>query len=347
MKRSHSFFYQVIIFIAAQLAWLSLLSLWIYWYVTNYMIFSRAGDSIAMPEMARSTNVFALVSGLVLMVAISVGMWLLFRRLSIQYHLTQLYDNFIANVTHELKSPLASIQLYLETLHRHRIARNKQDEFIVTMLKDTDRLNRLINAILEIPGLQHKTIAHHFDVQEVDTVMRQVLKDAIDQFQLPPNTVHIKGKAPCHCVLDVNAIRIVVHNLVDNAKKYSPKKLQLTVRLGCDEKNALISFQDRGIGIEEKDQKNIFKKFFRIYDRRIPSVKGTGLGLYWVHEIIKFHGGRITLFSEGRDKGSTFTITLPIYRTHRKRYAERLIKLSQKYKASRMKHENEESLQRQ
>jgi two-component system phosphate regulon sensor histidine kinase PhoR len=107
-----------------------------------------------------------------------------------------------------------------------------------------------------------------------------------------------------------------------------------------DQKSFIIEFEDRGIGIPIKEQKKVFSKFHRIYDKDIPNVKGTGLGLYWVKEIIKNFGGRISLSSEGKYKGSTFRIELPIYESSKKRYINKLLKLT-KRKTNQMESKNE------
>jgi len=330
MKRRHSFLFQILIFVVAQLAWLSLLGLWIYWYISNYIIFSHVGEKFSTQFISESKNVVALVGGLILLVAISVGMILLFRHLTIQMKLTRLYDNFIANVTHELKSPLASIQLYLETMKKNEIPRTKQQDFIEMMLKDSSRLNNLINSILEIPGLEQKRIAHSFSVYTAESIIHELVHDAVKQFKLPPEAVKIVGRAPCKCVIDRNAFKIVINNLVDNAIKYSVAPVQITVSIFCSTKNFVLKFADQGIGISSADQKKVFQKFYRIYNESIPSVKGTGLGLYWAKEIIKYHGGQIFISSKGMNKGTMFRIELPIYQTSKKRYIEKLLKLTQR-----------------
>ena len=330
MKIWRFLFHPVLVFVMAQLAWLSLLGIWIYWYVSNYIIFKKVGDKLAPQIISKSTNVVALVVGLVLLVAILVGIYLIFIYLNRQLKMTKLYDNFIANVTHELKSPLASIQLYLETMKIREVPRPKQKEFITLMLKDANRLQNLINSILEISGLEQKKIAHNFQVYIAETVVRTLINEAVEQFKLNKQAVKIEGSAPCQCVVDRSALKIVVDNLVDNAIKYSTEPVQLTVKLTCKVKKIIIEFIDQGIGISIKHQKKIFHKFHRIYDRNSPTVKGTGLGLYWVKQIVKYHGGKITVFSDGEDRGATFTIELPIYQTSKKRYIKYLLNITKR-----------------
>ncbi len=143
MKRFSIILHPVVIFVSAQLAWVSLLGIWIYWYVNNYIIFTTVEDKISPQLIDKNTNVIALVTGLFLLVAILVGMYLIFIYLTRQLKLTSLYDNFIANITHELKSPLASIQLHLETLHLRELPKDKQKQFIFYFLNFLTPLSNL------------------------------------------------------------------------------------------------------------------------------------------------------------------------------------------------------------
>ena len=308
------------------------LGLWIYWYVSNYILLNKVGEKLSFQVAPKASHISILVGGLVLLVAISVGMFLIFRRLNIQLKLTGLYDNFIANVTHELKSPLASIQLYLETMNAREVPRRKQKEFIALMLKDTNRLNKLINSILVISELEQKKIAYDYHIYLAESLISSLIDEAIEQFKLPKKAVNIEGSAPCECVVDKNALKIVFDNLIDNSIKYTTKPVQITVSLKCTSKTIVIEFSDQGIGISSKEQKKIFNKFHRIYHSGVPSVKGTGLGLYWVKEIIKYHGGKIKVFSKGQNTGTTFRIELPIYRISKKRYINKLLKITQRIK---------------
>jgi signal transduction histidine kinase len=257
-------------------------------------------------------------------------MFLIFRNLTVQLKLTKLYDNFIANVTHELKSPLASIQLYLETLHSKEIPANKQKEFYELMMRDSKRLKKLIDSILEISRLEKKRIAHNYHIYNADDVIRQIIKESTEQFRLSDTSVKILGEAPCKCVIDKDAMQIVFDNLTDNAIKYSINAVEIIVKLSCSKKYLIIEFMDKGIGIGQKNQKKIFHKFQRIDNRNVPNVKGTGLGLYWVKGIIKFHGGKISVFSEGTNKGSCFKIELPIYQTSKRFYINSLLRQTAK-----------------
>lgn len=326
MFKKNSRFYNIFVFVTAQLFWLMVLLLWIYWYVSNYIIFEKVGDQVSPQLVIDSPNVLVFVGGIVLLVGISFAMSLIFRHLSVQLKITRLYDNFIANVTHELKSPLSSIQLYLETLYSRDVPLEKQKEFLNLMMKDANRLNHLINTILEVSKLEQKKLAHEYHVYKGDKLIRELIKETTEQFKIPSHKIKVNGKLDCHCVADKNALKIVFDNLMDNAIKYTPNDLEITLNLSCKNKSMIIEFSDNGIGIALKEKKKIFNKFHRINNKSIPNVKGTGLGLYWVKEILLHHGGQIFVHSKGIGHGTTFNIVFPIYKESKKRFTRSLLK---------------------
>jgi signal transduction histidine kinase len=198
-------------------------------------------------------------------------------------------------------------------LNSRPVPAEKQKEFINMMMKDAGRLKNLINSILEISALEQKKIVHDYQIYPVDRLLQDLIQGVIEQFNLPQNSIKIEGRVDCECMVDKNAIKIVLNNLTDNAIKYSIKPIRICIKLKTLFSKVVIDFSDNGIGIPSSELKNIFSKFYRIYGANIPNVKGTGLGLYSVKEIIRSHGGKITALSEGIDMGSTFRIELPVY----------------------------------
>ncbi len=332
MKKSRTLFYPIFIFVLAQFAWFVMVGLWIYRYITSNMISEYVGEHYSIQIVSKSANVVALVGGLILMITVSVAMALIFRNLTSQLKITIMYDNFIANVTHELKSPLSSIQLYLETLNTRSVTPEKQKEFVNIMIKDAARLKNLIESILSISGMELKKIPFDYQLVDAGETFQRLFRESTSQLKLGAESVSITGNAPYSCVIDPNTMRMVVDNLVDNAIKYSQSSPQITMDLSIVRNHVVVKFIDNGIGIDQEEQKHIFKKFHRVYNRSVPNVKGTGLGLYFVKEIIKTHGGRVTVQSEGIGKGTTFRIELPIYQAVKQRYINNLLKLAQKRK---------------
>jgi signal transduction histidine kinase len=334
MKKTHSLLYHITLFVLAQIAWFSLLGLWIYWYVTNHLLLSKVGQELPAKVITDVNNVPSLVIGLVLLIIVSISMSLIFIYLNRQLSLTKTYDNFISNITHELKSPLSSIQLYLETIKTRNPEQKQRDKFVSIMLKDVERLNTLINSVLYISGLERKkTIpkySHDYHIYDANKALREMVLSAANQHNIDASIITFLGAANCRCVIDKNWFQIAINNIVDNARKYTKDDLKLSVKLSCSAKTISLSIRDNGIGIIFRDQKRIFQKFSRIYSKENPSVKGTGLGLYWAKEIIKYHGGNIFVYSKGKMQGTTFKIELPVYKAAKKRYIRNLIKKSAK-----------------
>jgi signal transduction histidine kinase len=212
------------------------------------------------------------------------------------------------------------------------VPREKQKEFVGMMIKDVNRLTRLINSILQIPALEQKKFAYSYQVFSAGSAIKQILQQSIEQFRLPPDTVIVEENADCEFVIDIDGLKTVFDNLIDNAVKYSLQPAKINVNISCNTQKVVIEFTDNGIGIDPKELKKIFNKFHRVYHQNIPNVKGTGLGLYQVKEIIKNHGGKIYVFSEGEGKGTTFKIELPIYQVFKKRFLTKLLERSEQKK---------------
>ncbi len=320
MRGKHSLFYHILIFIIAQLVWLSLLGIWIYWYVSNYIIYEKVGDQVSPQLLYDVQNALPFVLGLILLIGLSFFTSVIFRDLNVQLRIRELYDNFISNVTHELKSPLSSIQLYLETLKQRDVPPEKQKEFLEIMMKDTDRLQRLINSILEISAQEKKKILQNYEVYHADHFLRAVMEESFERFRIKKENYSITGETPCEIAVVKESMKIVFDNLVDNALKYSAGEIDINVKLSCASDKLLIDFSDSGIGIPLIERKKIFRKFYRINNRNIPNVKGTGLGLYQVKQIIKLHGGKINLIHDSETRGAAFRIELPVYHKSGKRF---------------------------
>jgi signal transduction histidine kinase len=185
---------------------------------------------------------------------------------------------------------------------------------------------------LEISALEQKKLAHDYKIADAEVTFRKSINESIEKFRLDEETVSVNGSASCRIVADTDALKIVIDNLFDNAIKYSDNPLKIHIDLSCRTNKFIMEFSDSGIGISPNELKRIFNKFYRIYDKSIPSVTGTGLGLYWAKEIIKNHGGKILVFSEGLGSGTTFKIELPVYQASRKRFINKLLKRTEKYK---------------
>lgn len=226
------------------------------------------------------------------------------------------HDAFIHAVTHELKTPLASIKLYLQTLRHRDLVRDQQHEFINIMLEDSDRLQATIDQIL----LTGKTSAARRIVDPTDVDVPDVVRECVTlagkQHHLDDGELHLSDRwaRQDEVVIlgDRDELKAAVTNLIDNAIKYSGDTVRVGVELALGARNVAIRVRDQGTGITTDELKHIFRRFYRIPGALRSRVRGTGLGLAIVHAVARRHGGRAYAVSEGLGKGSTFTLELPL-----------------------------------
>ncbi len=227
-------------------------------------------------------------------------------------------DSFLNAVTHELKTPIASIRMYLETLESRQLDEPQRREFYRIMLEDTDRLLGTVEQVLKAGEARLRSNRKNW--QELD--FSELVKSALDltrlRHHLKPENLRF-GVAPQEGLLvlgNPEELRTVVFNLFDNAVKYSGENREIVVDVRTpDMDTVLLSVHDLGIGIPRSELKRIFNRFYRAANPLAGQVKGTGLGLFIVRSIARRHGGDVYAESEGEGRGSTFTVRLPrIYR---------------------------------
>jgi signal transduction histidine kinase len=264
--------------------------------------------------IANTGRITPIVLGMVLFGLIIAGLIIYTVFLVLEIKRNEEHDSFINAVTHELKTPIASIRLYLETLQSRDVSDARRREFYDIMLADATRLHHTVDQVLKAGSVRekHKTVARG----PVD--MRALANECIDlavlRHHLQPDTVSLEApdNRPLMVSGDAEELRTVITNLLDNAVKYSGQSVQVTVAVAAPAPDTVwVRVQDRGVGIPKKQLKRIFNRFYRVQARGLRHIKGTGLGLYIVRSIARAHGGRVFAQSEGEGKGATFTLELP------------------------------------
>jgi two-component system, OmpR family, sensor histidine kinase SenX3 len=223
------------------------------------------------------------------------------------------HDSFINAVTHELKTPIASIRLYLQTLERRDVDESQRREFYRLMLDDTDRLLGTVEQVLKAGQAGHKKQRERVTVDFAQLV-RECVDVARASHQLQPDALRLEQlpEAEPTVLADSEELRTAVSNVLDNAVKYSNGRVNVSVRVETpDEKHVTLRVKDQGVGIATPELKRIFKRFYRVPNRVLSNVKGTGLGLFIVRAIARKHGGRVFAESEGEGRGTTVVLELP------------------------------------
>lgn len=260
-------------------------------------------------------EVALLVFGIIFFVLLIFGLVLNTTFLIREIRRNEQHDAFINAVTHELKTPIASIRLYLETLKTRDVDEDQRREFYNIMLADSDRLLLTVEQVLRAARTGHKRRRVSNSVINLGEMVRECLELTRVRYGL--NEKHlIYNETPeassARVSGDIDELRAAFSNLLDNAVKYSDDEVRVSVSISeLDDKRVAVRVADTGIGIPSAQLKRIFKRFYRVPGRFMARVKGTGLGLFIVDSVVKKHGGRVFAESSGLGHGSTFTVHLP------------------------------------
>jgi signal transduction histidine kinase len=246
-------------------------------------------------------------------IMLGAGLLLVYSNVRRELHLSQLKSDFVANVSHELKTPLALIRLFAETLELGRVpSEDKARQYYRVINKESQRLTQLINNILDFSRIEAGRKEYRFGPTDVGRIVNDVLEAY--RFQIEQQgfalEVNVAEDLP-EVIADKEALGQALLNLVNNAIKYSRDEKYLRLDVRRDGERVLLSVTDRGIGVAKGEQKKIFEKFYRAENSLVHETKGSGLGLALVQHIMQAHGGSVEIES-APGKGSTFTLVLPI-----------------------------------
>ncbi len=264
-------------------------------------------------------QVVPLVLGIILSGMLIVGVTLNTIFLVREIRRNEQQDSFLNAITHELKTPIASIRLYLETLTTRPVDDSQRREFYKVMLEDTDRLLGSVEQVLKASQVRQAGVKQNWQQVDFAATVRDAMELARLRQHLTAEALHFGADPGAGITVMGNEeeLRSAVLNLIDNAVKYSGEKKDIVLDvLTPNIDTVALRIRDRGMGIDPKELKRIFKRFYRAPNSANGKVKGTGLGLFIVRSIARRHGGDAYAESEGQGMGSTFTIRLPrIYRT--------------------------------
>jgi two-component system sensor histidine kinase SenX3 len=257
-----------------------------------------------------------LVAGLILFPLIITGVILNTIFLVREIRRNEQHENFINAVTHELKTPIASVKLHLQTLQQRQVDESKRREFYQVMVDDCDRLLGTVEQVLRAGRLRAPQERGGFRPVDLATIVDDCLALAQTRYRLTPGeltyTARLSAARPV-VMGDEDDLKAVVLNLVDNAIKYSGDTVDVAVELAqTSSRAATIKVTDRGAGIPVSELGQIFKRFYRIPGTMTSRIKGAGLGLFIVRAVVARHGGTVFAESDGVGLGTTFTVQLPL-----------------------------------
>jgi signal transduction histidine kinase len=249
--------------------------------------------------------------GAFFIIVFAIGVWLMYRALVRAEELKFHQQNFILAVTHELKTPLASMRIYLDTLQSPKISLEKKQEIIPRLREDTNRLDKMVQDVLEAGRFERHGYHLNPDRFDLSALVRERTA-ALDRAPLDlPKKVVADIEDRVETIGDAPALGRALDAILENTLRYHDGRLvEVSVRLRRDRDNAIIEISDRGVGLDKKESARVFDRFYRVGDEMTRQSSGTGLGLYLCREIVRAHGGKVVAQSDGRGKGSRFVVTL-------------------------------------
>jgi signal transduction histidine kinase len=309
MPRSRPLWVPILIGVIAILFTIGVLVGWNIIFTSYYVLATRTQ---AMPDLGVGYW-FILSVGSLFLVAVVVTLLLFLIGNVRQTLYVNQQKTFIDSVTHELKSPLASLLLSLETIETRELTPQMQAKFLGMMKKDVHRLRTFIEHVLDAGRLEHGKRELLFEAADCTALIEECAQRIRLQHDLQPEAIRVETqRAPTRAILtDRVALETIVLNLIDNAAKYSKAPTRIVVGISAQDGRMRIVVSDQGIGMARTDLKRVFKRFYRV-DKKGSSPRGTGLGLYLVEALTRRMGGRVTASSEGEGRGSTFTVDLPL-----------------------------------
>jgi signal transduction histidine kinase len=252
-----------------------------------------------------------IVVGSLLSLLILVGLVLLCVWLVREIRFNQRQQAFLDAVTHEMKTPLAALRLYLETLGRHDVGSERRRVFLARMEEDVERLERTVAQVLAAARAEGRARPAPAEPTDLTALLRELAEEIRRSHGLPQEAIRIDRVRPLPALGDATELGLVFRNLLENAVKYSEPPIEVRVDLAEDDEGRVrAEIADRGIGIEKRELRKIFQRFYRASRDVQRQAAGLGLGLFIVRSLVRRNGGRVEALSEGSGRGSRFVVTL-------------------------------------
>ncbi len=309
-------YHPVTVFLSLQALWVLVMVVWIRWYIEKNAQLREMAERLRTQMEVEGMGWGPMLEGALLLTLILAGATVIFIFWIKQRRLNEMQRAFVANVTHELKSPVASIQLALETMAFREMPEEQKREYIAMMLGDTERLTTLIDRILGAARIGKTTGRYRLEPVSIRRFIEDILDEDRHLYEKEGRTIELEKGRDVHVVVDRSAMRVVLANLLENAARYSPPGSRVRIRVHRELGSCRIDVADGGNGIPGKDLKNVFKMFWRGSEEQTRHLRGTGLGLYIVRTIVKNHGGKVWASSPGPGRGATFSVRLPRVRKY-------------------------------
>jgi signal transduction histidine kinase len=303
----------ITIFVLLQIVWLAITLIWVIWFVGQQQAIAELAQKFGREIFDTRASLGVLVAGCVLLGMLLVGVISLFVIYQRQSYVARQQRTFVSSVTHELKSPLASLQLSFETMTQRELDGPTKKQMTTMIQSDIDRLRRLVDQIL-VAGRLDRGLPLEDDSSQSVPIVDLIANVRGKLGYLDPQLASRLNVA-CPAGLSVHSARaaltLVLSNLLENAIKYSAKDAPIDVTVLQDDRELLVAVRDRGLGLDQKDKRRIFKMFHRSESAVKKAIPGTGLGLYIVRSAVLSLGGRVWAESAGRNLGTTFYVSLP------------------------------------
>ncbi len=269
-------------------------------------------DTTTVSDFVFKRKLATAIGLILLLAAMIIGLLTLVQDVNRKKRMAKLRADFISNVTHELKTPLTSINMFADSIVLDRVKKVKDvKKYATVIVKESEKLQRMINNILDFSRKENDKLTYHLKEENLAEIVNAIMDEMNYWLEIHKFEVNLAIEENLRALVDQEGLKQVLSNLITNAIKYSGREKKIEIRLYKKENKAFIEVEDRGIGIPEDKLSNIFEKFYRVNSKKNENISGTGLGLTVSKDIIEAQNGKLYV-SSTLNKGSTFTIELNI-----------------------------------